>query len=363
MTSITNPSAAFKPSPTAYLNVLRIFACLMVLIVHSGEFFYIGPIGDIISTHYAWVNHYGSLMRACVPLFVMISGYLLLPIKESQEVFYKKRFTRLLFPFLIWSVMYCIVPYFLGTDKAGTMWTNIANIPVNINWSAGHLWFVYMFIGVYLFIPIISPWAQTASKNFKLFFLAIWVFTLFLPYIRTVYPDVLGEVFWNKFSSVYYFSGYIGYLVLGQYIKEHVRLSKPATIGIGLALVIAGYIVTHQVFAHQWPTAKTLPELELSWAFPTINVAMMATGLFLLFSVISFKSAKTELAVAKFSGLTYGMYLAHILVLNQFFGPINGWLHGEPRLVIPVLAVSTFVATYIGIKLLSYLPGSKYIVG
>lgn len=363
MTTITNSPAGFKGSPTAYLNVLRIFACLMVLTVHSGEFFYITPEGGVMDIHHSWVNHYGSLMRACVPLFVMISGYLLLPIKESPEVFYKKRFTRLLIPFLFWSVMYCIVPYFLGTDPANKMWTNLITIPVNLNWNAGHLWFVYMLIGVYLFIPVISPWAQTASKNFKLFFLAIWAFTLFLPYIRTIYPDVLGEVFWNKFSSVYYFSGYIGYLVLGQYIKEHVRLSKPATIGIGLALVIVGYFITHQVFAHQWPTAKNLPELELSWSFPTINVAMMATGMLLLFSLISFKSAKLEMAIAKFSGLTYGMYLAHILVLTQLFAPINGWLHAEPKLVIPVLAVSTFVVTYIGIKILSYLPWSKYIVG
>ncbi len=91
MTTITNSHTGFKPGPTAYLNVLRIFACLMVLTVHSGEFFYIGPVGNIIRTHHVWVNNYGSFMRACVPLFVMISGYLLLPIKEAPEVFYKKR--------------------------------------------------------------------------------------------------------------------------------------------------------------------------------------------------------------------------------------------------------------------------------
>jgi surface polysaccharide O-acyltransferase-like enzyme len=362
MTNAAPIALPFKNSPTAYLNVLRIFACLMVLTVHSGEFFYITAEGGVATVHHVWVNHYGSLMRACVPLFVMISGYLLLPIKEAPSVFYKKRFTRLLIPFLVWSCMYAIVPYLLGTDTAQKMWINLATIPVNLNWSAGHLWFVYMFIGVYLFIPVISPWVQTASKNFKLFFLAIWVFSLFLPYIRTIYPDVLGEVFWNKFSSVYYFSGYIGYLVLGYYIKDYVRLSKTATAIIGLLLIIAGYLITHEVFAHQWPTAKSLPELELSWAFPTINVAMMATGMFLLFSLISFKSANLEMRVAKFSGLTYGMYLAHILVLNQLYAPINNWLH-EPVMVIPVLAVCTFIVTYIGIKLLSYLPGSKYIVG
>ena len=362
MSTITKSAETFKSSPTAYLNVLRIFACLMVLTVHSGEFFYIAADGGVMPVHHIWVNHYGSLMRACVPLFVMISGYLLLPIKESPLVFYKKRFTRLLIPFLVWSCIYAVVPFLLGTDTAKKMLINIATIPVNLNWNAGHLWFVYMLIGIYLFIPIISPWVQTASQNFKLFFLAIWAFTLFLPFIRTIFPDVLGEVPWNKYSSVHYFSGYIGYLILGHYIKEYVRLSKYARAIIGLLMVAAGYIVTHEVFRHQWPTAKSVPELELSWSFPTINVALMATGLFLLFSLIRIKTGWIEIFLAKVSGLTYGIYLAHILILQQLFGPINGWLK-EPVLVIPILALSTFILTYLVIKVLSYLPGSKYIVG
>ncbi|WP_374951466.1 acyltransferase [Mucilaginibacter sp.] len=355
-------TTSFKPSPTAYLNALRIFACLMVLTVHSGEFFYIGAGGSIIRENHVWVNNYGSFMRACVPLFVMISGYLLLPIKETPGVFYKRRFSRILIPFLIWSVMYAIVPYLLGTITTAQMWRSLYIIPLTFTDSAGHLWFVYMLIGVYLFIPVISPWIVTASKQFKQFFLIIWIITLFIPYIKTVQPDLWGEVFWNKYPAGYYFSGYIGYLVLGHYIKEYVRLSKATAFITGLVMVIIGYTVTNLVFAHQMPLAKDLPELELSWAFPTINVAFMATGLFLMFSLLSFKSAATESFVAKVSALTYGMYLAHILVLNQLFPIINNWLH-EAVLVIPILAVSTFIVTYLLIKLLSYLPGSKYIVG
>ncbi|MBD1394490.1 acyltransferase [Mucilaginibacter glaciei] len=357
-----NSNTTFKPSPTAYLNVLRIFACLMVLAVHSGEFFYIGASNAIVRENHVWVNNYGSFMRACVPLFVMISGYLLLPIKEEPNVFYKKRFSRILIPFLIWSCMYAIVPYLLGNNTLSQLWHNLYIIPLSFSDNAGHLWFLYMLIGIYLFIPVISPWVQSASKQFKQFFLLLWIITLFIPYIKTIQPDLWGEVFWNKFPAGYYFSGYIGYLVLGHYLKAYVKLSKAAALSIGLAMVITGYAITHMVFDHQLPFAKSLPELELSWAFPTINVALMAIGLFLMFSLISFKSAVTESLIAKVSGLTYGMYLAHILVLNQLFPIINNWLH-DVVLVIPVLAICTFLVTYVLIKLLSYLPGSKYIVG
>jgi surface polysaccharide O-acyltransferase-like enzyme len=362
MPAIAPANVAFKSSPTAYLNVLRIFACLMVLTVHSGEFFYIGDRGQIIRDNYVWVNNYGSFMRACVPLFVMISGYLLLPIKEEAKIFYKRRFTRLLIPFLFWSAMYAIIPYLLGTSTISQMWHDLYIIPINFAPSAGHLWFVYMFIGVYLFIPIFSPWVQTASKRSKQFFLLIWAITLCFPYIKTIYPEVFGEAFWNKYNTGYYFSGYIGYLLLGNYIKEHVTLSKSAELISGLVIIIIGYTITNLVFAHQLPFAKDIPELELSWSFCTINVALMATGLFLIFRVISFKSAAAESFFAKVSGLTYGMYLAHILVLIQISRIMNMWLH-DVVLLIPAMAISTFLVTYIGIKLLSYLPGSKYIIG
>ncbi|MBL4676230.1 MAG: acyltransferase [Mucilaginibacter sp.] len=352
----------FKSSPTAYLNALRIFACFMVLVVHSGEFFYIGDQGKIIREHYVWVNNYGSFMWACVPLFVMVSGYLLLPIKEDAATFYKRRFTRLLVPFLLWSAMYAIVPFVLGTATASQMWHDLCMIPLTFSPSAGHLWFVYMFIGVYLFIPIFSPWVQQASKQFKQVFLLIWAVTLCMPYIKTFVPEVWGEAFWNKYHTGYYFSGYIGYLLLGHYIKAHVNISKSAGLVWGLVFILVGYLITNFVFAHQMPIAKDIPQLELSWAFPTINVAMMATGLFLIFRTITFKSAAAEKFTAGVSGLTYGMYLAHILVLVQLYPLINAWI-GQPVAVIPVLAACTFVVTYILIKLLSYLPGSKYIVG
>ena len=60
--------------------------------------------------------------------------------------------------------------------------------------------------------------------------------------------------------------------------------------------------------------------------------------------------------------MSYGMYLAHIIVLgivHTHLAPLlpNAFLR------IPTIAVTTFVITYLAVKLLSLLPGSKYIVG
>ncbi len=61
-----------------------------------------------------WGAIYGALLRPCVPLFVMITGALLLPVRGEVSVFYKKRIPRVLWPFLIWSVIYNLFPWITG---------------------------------------------------------------------------------------------------------------------------------------------------------------------------------------------------------------------------------------------------------
>ncbi|MDP4205998.1 MAG: acyltransferase, partial [Bacteroidota bacterium] len=62
------------------------------------------------------------------------------------------------------------------------------------------------------------------------------------------------------------------------------------------------------------------------------------------------------------SNLSFGMYLAHIFILNQLF-KVWSSLFSSPMVIIPILAISTFITTYLLIKALSFLPKSKYIVG
>jgi len=60
--------------------------------------------------------------------------------------------------------------------------------------------------------------------------------------------------------------------------------------------------------------------------------------------------------------MSFGMYLAHIIVLNAVHSHLAPML-GNAFQRIPTIALTTFVITYLGIKLLSFLPGSKYLIG
>ena len=99
-----------KPERNIGLDLLRVIACYMVIQIHTGEFYYIGEAGKVLNTVDAhWVGWYNSLCRICVPLFVMISGFFLFPVNDTST-FFKKRFSRVAIPFIIW----CTADFFVG---------------------------------------------------------------------------------------------------------------------------------------------------------------------------------------------------------------------------------------------------------
>ena len=253
----------------------------MVVQVHTGEFYYIGPGGSVLDTPAAhWVGWLNSLFRSCVPLFVMISGVFLFPV-TNEGAFFRKRFSRVLAPFVVWCVIYAFYLYWQGTTTMQGALLDILKIPVNFGTDVGHLWFVYMLLGIYLVAPVLSPWVESASRRSMERFLALWAVSLTIPYIHLVFPEIWGEAFWNSTPMLYYFTGYIGYAVAGAYFKRfHMQPSRSLSL-IAVVLILSGYAITASGFLHRLSTEHVLPKLELTWGFETINVAMMTVGLFL----------------------------------------------------------------------------------
>ena len=104
-----------SPSRIVWLDIVRLTAMLMVIGVHCIDPFYISPTLGTLPEYKFRASVYGSLFRPSVPLFAMMTGLLLLPVSQQPlGVFYKKRIFRVLFPFLIWSVLYNLFPWFTG---------------------------------------------------------------------------------------------------------------------------------------------------------------------------------------------------------------------------------------------------------
>ena len=233
---------------------------------------------------------------------------------------------------------------------------------------AGHLWFMYPLISLYLIIPVVSPWLEKASAKDERIFLGLFALSTFIPWIHLfVSPEIWGECFWNRFSALWYCSGYLGYLVLAHYIRFHLNWSRKKKLTVGAISFAAGAFFTAWSFWLKGEPGVLIetPLLEWGWEFCTPNVLLATFGLFLMFTCIEQKQAPA--IVTETSKLSFGMYLVHMFFLAPIASFFVAGNQAEPlipvALAIPVIAVLTFICCWITIKLLSYLPGSKYFVG
>ena len=383
---------------TVWIDWMRVAACFMVIVVHSTEPFYLGGEGSRILTaaDAFWASLFDSFVRACVPLFIVASSYLQFPLHYSSGEFCRRRAVRILIPFAVWSLIYAFV--------WGEPVYNLKNLLLNFNYAAGHLWFVYMLIGVYLLMPILSPWAEKVGKKELQVYLGIWLFTTLLPLIRdwvsidslaitygptgiprqALFP-LWGEASWNGYGLFYYLSGFIGYLLLGLYFRKFVgELSWKKTLAVALPCWVAGFAIVFGGFLRRvsetsegvFPTEGIIDLAvywETTWCNDTIGVALMTIAWILLFKKTTSAGCFYNKVLLPVSKASYGIYLAHLLVLVPVCGAIREWLGSAETGVlgvwttpveIVVSAITAFCLTSILAVIVQRIPKvGKYIAG
>lgn len=357
-----------------FLDYLRVAACFMVILVHSIEPFYLGGEGTYVASHgdALWVTFLNSALRCAVPLFIMTSSYLLLPIEGDTQMFFRRRFTRVAIPFIVWSLLYAIVPIW-GSGGEVDIEANLSRLVFNFTPHSGHLWFVYMLMGIYLIMPILSPWLERVSARGERMFIMVWMLSTALPFLRlaatgTGNAEVWGEASWNEFGTLYYSSGFIGYVVVAHYIRKYIDWGVGKTLRVAIPMFIVGYLIVALPFYAQlsdsYPISGTIDlavAWERSWCFATTGVALTAISLFLLFKLIS-KPCRIYPLFERLSRLSYGIYLVHIFVLVAVYDTVMQWALSTP-LIMVLTATITFIISAIVVRLIALLPKSKYIVG
>lgn len=351
-----------------WLDLIRLVAMVMVIGVHCIDPFYISPTLGVIPEYKHWAAVYGSLLRPSVPLFVMMTGLLLLPVRQQPlGTFYKKRIYRVLFPFLIWSVLYNLFPWFTGvlglpksiigdffcyvqgneSQALGDSLKDVAMIPFNFSFKENHMWYIYLIIGLYLYMPFFSGWIERADRKMKQVFLGIWFASLFLPYAGQYISYYLyGTATWNQFGTFYYFAGFNGYLLLGHYLKQGVGWKFGKTLTVCILLFAIGYAVTYTGFSTAAANpAATEADMELYFTFCSPNVAIMTLAVFLLLQRVKISNPLVVKFLASVTKYGFGTYIVHYFMVGPAFLLI-GNLHLPIPLQVPVMAIFIFVASW-----------------
>lgn len=372
-----------------WLDVVRFVAMFTVVCCHCADpfNFFSGELPHNIDDIKWWGAVYASALRPCVPLFVMITGTLLLPVRMDTGRFYRRRISRVFWPFLLWSVLYCLYPWLMGIMGFGAdgvrvfypyvgdeamrqsladVWGYLRMIPLSYVSFDVHMWYIYLLIGLYLYMPVFSAWVEKASERAKQWFLLAWGVTLFVPYMCVfITPDFWGACTWNEFYMLYYFAGFNGYLLLGHYLSK-IQLPLSKVLLFGIPMFAVGYAVTFTGFRYM----TTLPgysaeQLELFIYYCSPNVVMMTVPVFLLCKAVRVRSSLLKRALANLTVCGFGVYMVHFI----FTGPcvtLMRTLDIPLGLQIPFAAVVAFSVSWLLVILIRKLSGEKvarYIVG
>ncbi len=133
------------------LDLLRVVAIFLVILQHSWSMLGLDSAADGMQYHFYRFAIIG------VPLFVMISGSLLLRKEMPVKLFLKKRFTRILLPFVFWTTIVYVISCFLGRydDVHNLKEALLCYVPYFFGNKINSVyWFMFMLIGLYLLTPL-----------------------------------------------------------------------------------------------------------------------------------------------------------------------------------------------------------------
>ena len=321
-----------------WVDLLRVLACFLVVFAHCCDPF----VGQLDADRGAFLTgaFAGSLVRCSVPLFVMMTGVLLLPVGEGMGAFYRRRIGRIVPPLLFWSLALPLLFFaYLHTFGAATqsptvdpasytvrqLVVRLYTFVFNFNYDTTPLWYLYMLVGLYLVMPVLGAWLRQASQRDLQLFLAVWGAALLLPYVEVAAPllgyagnggnmGLWGVCDWNAYGTFYYFSGFVGYLVLAYYLVRYpLRWSWRRTLGVMAPLFAVGYLITALGFvATQNRFPGNFAYLEIVWYFCGINVFMMTLPVFV---VVQKLAVAARPWLSRLASLTFGIYLCHFAVI------------------------------------------------
>ena len=296
------------------LDVIRLIACLMIVLMHS-------PMPGL-ETSGSVLCGISYLTAPGIGLFFMVSGALLLKVNAGRpyetKSFLRKRFTKILIPLVFWSFVGW------GVEQYG-----IDNTELSI------LWFMYCLAGMYLLTPILSRWLSVASKKEIEFYLLLWLVTLCVPFVKIFFPVNESDTSW-----LYYFHGYVGYYVLGFYLQNYLeqRMSAEGIIMFSVVFVCVSVVL---------PIVLLVLNVEvdfysLFW-YLSITVALQCVVWWSVVKRLMKNVANLPRFVVELSKLSFGIYLIHILVMRNVLWKTE-WMQGMNGIVqIVVCTILTFI--------------------
>lgn len=288
-----------------WIEKLRVFAAMAVVLLHVVQGTFVNGLDGI--PVYRSIVDTAFLMSCCswaVPVFVMISGYLLLnPEKELPLQKVKRYIGRVLLILVTLGFGFCLIESFL-TYRSNGLGFVLRDAAVNLisarSWN--HMWYLYMLVGLYILTPVLRAFVKDASEesaNFVL--LALFVFTLVVP--------TINRICGSKITNFYLFSSpYVFYYLSGYYLPRLRIPMKFVYIAGGFGFVVC--LLT---------SAFDLQTKHPVFDYNNVFLALLSLSIFFVAyqkKDREIKNRRLEWLVNYISGASFCIYLVHTVFLN-----------------------------------------------
>lgn len=338
-----------------WLDSARFIAILMVVLTHCHEQVKVGSV-FVSSLLY-------SIDRLGVPIFLMISGGLILPglDKKNPVDFYRKRIPQFLALIFIYTVITNVsgMVFVEGKEVVGSVLYSLQNLngiyPSKTGY-AGHMWYMYTIIGLYLVAPFLARMLSACSTGTILLFIAICILLNYTPYVFSEFFKSADAGLIKRMGADFT-GGYLIYMVIGYLIINRMP-NHMKSLGVVMPSIMV--IITGCAFLGYEDVLRGTVLSSYHWYSASIFILVMSVSAMLL--IKAFMNGECNAVVASISRYSFGIYLVHYAVLYalkplviESVGPIN------EIYIVALLFTLVLAGSYMLTRALSYLPGGRFL--
>lgn len=323
----------------AYLDILKIAALFFVVCIHLVAGLFVGQPVD--SDVWLRANAIDSASRWCVPVFVMVSGALMLRSDKDHSIkrLYSKNIARIVIAFLAWSLFYALISVYRDGFEG---WRSLFEM---IAFGKYHMWFVFMILSVYMLLPVLRLIAQ--NRMVLTYAIIIWLVLLLVSEWAQLFP---GTIYSDLIAKVSLNIGYLGYALVGYWLSTY-SISKRMVISLA-CLGILGMLVT---FVGTVGLSLADGACDTLYDYCSVNVAASAIAVFAFAKqTIGCRvwNGNAQRVVSKMGDRSLGVYFVHVFFLELFDINIASFNVME----IALYACGIFALSYIVTFLLRSIP-------
>ena len=335
----------YKNNRVFWLDVARTIAIIMVVLVHATEHIYwmnVSFFGHLSFSSKIFAHIAFTTGRLGVPIFLFLTGYLLLGKYYNErdcQLFWKKKWANLILTTQLWILIYNL--FFVFTRK-GFSFSGIEvlkELLFFVHVPMGHMWYMPMIIGIYLFLPIFSRALYKLDVSVLRFPLII--IGTFLT-ITPVFNILSGKKLYTSLDFGYSGGLYGFYILLGFLIRRGgVNLNKISLcIGTILSFLITVYV---QFFSYKNGVTYNV------W-YNCGSLAICSLGIFKLISYLDgaelyssyFSSNIIKLFVEKISFVSFSIYFIHYPIMLMIENMIKNL-----KIMLPIKVLILWSVTFI----------------